>query len=44
VTPQQALRKLEALTITTDAPMEKVMEAEECLKVLWDLVLLGKTA
>ena len=42
MTPQHALRKLEALT--RELPADDVAAADEYLKVLWDFVLLGKAA
>jgi hypothetical protein len=42
MTPNQALRRLE--TLTRELPMAKIVDIDECLAVLWDLVLLGKQA
>ena len=41
MTPHMALRRLEALIASTDAPKAKLDEAEACLQVLWKHVLQG---
>jgi hypothetical protein len=41
LTPHAALRKLEALLASTDAPKAKIDEAESYFRVLWKRVMLG---
>lgn len=43
MTPQAALRRLESILQSTDAPKATLDEAEGCFKTLWDALLLGNT-